>query len=268
VLRVVELGLLSATPLHVLAPWRLVLLLTGAPGLIWVFVILIIREPRRRAAPADAEAVPGRGALSDWRRAAPVYVILALASLVDNAVGAWAPSLLIRSFAMNAARVGLELGLLLAIGYGGGVLAGGILADRVGLRGGWPAKLGVCLAASLAILPLSLLISAASAAWVLMGVPVYFALSGIVTAAGFSALLDITPPQNRALAMSVSFFLNVAIGAGAGPALVALAGAHVFPAQGLGPAITLTVATGYALTALATFWRLRGGSGSPRAPVA
>jgi len=268
VLRVVELGLLSATPLHVLAPWRLVLLLTGAPGLIWVFVILMIREPRRRAAHADAEAVPGRGALSDWRRAAPVYVVLALASLVDNAVGAWAPSLLIRSFAMNAARVGLELGLFLAIGYGGGVLAGGILADKVGLRGGWPAKLGVCLAASLAILPLSLLISAASAAWVLMCVPVYFALSGIVTAAGFSALLDITPPQNRALAMSVSFFLNVAIGAGAGPTLVALAAAHVFPSQGLGSAITLTVATGYALTALAAFWRLRGGSGSLRAPVA
>jgi MFS family permease len=274
VLRVVELGLLAATPLHVLATWRLVLLLTGAPGLAWVFVILMIREPRRRAGPADREAFAGRVSLAHWRRAAPVYVVLALASLVDNAVGAWAPSLLIRSFGMNAARVGLELGLFLAIGYGGGVLAGGVLADAVGSRGGWPAKLGVCLATSLAIPPLSLLISASGAAGVLAGVPVYFALSGIVTAAGFSTLLDITPPQSRALAMSVSFFLNVAIGAGAGPTLVALAAAQVFPAQGLGPAITLTVAAGYALTALAAFWRLRprsgsgSGSGSPRRPVA
>jgi MFS family permease len=163
---------------------------------------------------------------------------------------------------MNPARVGLELGLFLAIGYGGGVLAGGVLSDWVGPRGGWRAKLGLCLAASLAILPLSLLISASSAAWVLLGVPVYFALSGVVTAAGFAALLDITPARSRALAMSVSFFLNVAIGAGAGPTLVALAAAHLFPAQGLGPAITFTVAAGYVLTALAALWRLRGRGGS------
>jgi MFS family permease len=265
VLRVVELGLLSATPLHVLATWRLVLLLTGAPGLVWVFVILMIREPRRQANPSESGASPELAAppgLQPWRRAAPVFVVLALASLVDNAVGAWAPSLLIRSFAMNAARVGLELGLFLAIGYGGGVLAGGVLADRVGLRAGWRAKLGLCLAASLAILPLSLLISAPGAAWVLVGVPVYFALSGVVTAAGFSALLDITPPKSRALAMALSFFLNVAIGAGAGPTLVTLAAAHLFAAKGLGPALTLTVAAGYGLTALAAFWRLRGRSGS------
>ncbi len=265
VLRVVELGVLSGTPLHVLATWRLVLLLTGAPGLVWVFVILMIREPRRRINLSEFEPSPkitAPAGLKPWRRAAPVFVVLALASLVDNAVGAWAPTLLIRSFAMNAARVGLELGLFLAIGYGGGVLAGGVLADRVSLRGGWRAKLGLCLAASLAILPLSLLMSAASAVWVLLGVPVYFALSGLVTAAGFSALLDITPARARALTMSVSFFLNVAIGAGAGPTLVTLAAAHLFAAQGLGPALTLTVAAGYGLTAFAAFWRLRGRSGS------
>jgi len=271
VLRVVELGLLSATPLHVLATWRLVLLITGAPGLAWVFVILTIHDPTRRDRPVTADILsptPAPSPLANWRRAAPVFVVLALASLVDNAVGAWAPSLLIRSFGMNAARVGLELGLFLAIGYGGGVLAGGVLADGAGACGGWPAKLSVCLAASLGILPLSLLISASGAAWVLVGVPAYFALSGVVTAAGFSALLDVTPPQSRALAMSVSFFLNVAIGAGAGPTLVALAAGHVFRGQGLGPAITLTVAAGYALAALAAVWPLRVGSGSPKAPVA
>jgi len=265
VLKVVDLGLLAATPLHVLSTWRLVLLLTGAPGLIWVFVILLIQEPRRRAdaaAPGLSPDVAVPHGVNLWRRAGPVFAVLALASLVDNAVGAWAPSLLIRAFAMNPVRVGLELGLFLAIGYGGGVLAGGILADWVGPRGGWRAKLGLCLAASLAILPLSLLISASSAASVLLGVPVYFALSGVVTAAGFAALLDITPARSRALAMSVSFFLNVAIGAGAGPTLVALAASHIFPAQGLGPAITFTVAAGYALTALAALWRLRGRGGS------
>ena len=53
------------------------------------------------------------------------------------------------------------------------------------------------------------------------------------------------------LAMLMSFFLNVALGAGLGPTAVALAGAHVFAAKaGLGPPLVLTVAVGY-LIALA-----------------
>ena len=51
--------------------------------------------------------------------------------------------------------------------------------------------------------------------------------------------------------MSMSFFLNVALGAGLGPTAVAVAGAHVFSAKaGLGPPLVLTVAAGY-LVALA-----------------
>jgi hypothetical protein len=87
--------------------------------------------------------------------------------------------------------------------------------------------------------------------FVLAGVPLYFALSGIVTAVGFSAILDVVPNRSRGLAMSMSFFLNVALGAGLGPTAVAVAGAHVFAAKaGLGPPIVLTVAVGY-LIALA-----------------
>jgi hypothetical protein len=90
---------------------------------------------------------------------------------------------------------------------------------------------------------------------VLTAVPLYFALSGIVTAAGFSAILDAVPNRSRGLAMSLSFFLNVALGAGAGPTAVALAGEYVFGAKvGLGPPLALTVAAGYliALAAILT----------------
>ena len=57
----------------------------------------------------------------------------------------------------------------------------------------------------------------------LAGVPLYFALSGIVTAVGFSANLDVVPSSSRGIAMSMSFFLNVAFGAGLGPTAVAVA---------------------------------------------
>jgi MFS family permease len=181
----------------------------------------------------------------------PIYIVLAAASFVDNAVGAWAPTLLIRDFGKDPAQIGVELGLLLTVGFGGGVLIGGALADRAGARGGWPRKLRVCLYSGLLILPVSQLMNSPIFSFVLAGVPLYFALSGIVTAVGFSAILDVVPNRSRGLAMSMSFFLNVALGAGLGPTAVAVAGAHVFAAKaGLGPPIVLTVAAGY-LIALA-----------------
>ena len=253
VLHAIELGALAATPLASQAPWRMVLLAIGGPGLLWGFVILLIREPIRRAtetAPASA-GVADRSAwrATPWARVVPIYLMLAAASFVDNAVGAWAPTLLIRNFSRDPAQIGVQLGLLLTVGFGGGVLA-----DRAGGRGGWQAKLRICVYSGLLILPISLLMNSPNFRVVLTGVPVYFALSGIVTAVGFSAILDAVPNRSRGLAMSMSFFLNVALGAGAGPTAVALAGRHMFGArQGLGPPLVLTVAGGY-LVALVALW--------------
>jgi hypothetical protein len=258
VLHVIELGALAATPLATYAPWRMVLLVIGGPGLLWALAILLIREPVRHAAEAASISVGAADGsawrATPWARVVPIYIVLAAASFVDNAVGAWAPTLLIREFSRNPAQVGVELGLLLTVGFGGGVLIGGALADRAAARGGWPRKLRVCLYSGLLILPVSLLMNLPIFGFVLAGVPLYFALSGIVTAVGFSAILDVVPNRSRGLAMSMSFFLNVALGAGLGPTAVAVAGAHVFAAKaGLGPPIVLTVAVGY-LIALAALW--------------
>jgi len=258
VLHGIELGVLAATPLATLAPWRLVLLVIGGPGLLWALAILLIREPVRQAteglATVDGDLKSGAWRATPWARVVPIYIVLASASFVDNAVGAWAPTLLIRDFSRNPAQIGMELGLLLTVGFGGGVLLGGALADRAGARGGWPSKLRICVYSGLLILPVSFLMNSPVFGLVLAGVPVYFALSGIVTAVGFSAILDVVPNRSRGLAMSMSFFLNVALGAGLGPTAVALAGAHVFAAKaGLGPPIVLTATVGYivALIALA-----------------
>ncbi len=271
VLNLVEHGVLAGTQL---SAWRLVLVLIGVPGLLWAFVILLIREPARQAAtPAEAAApsaprdvAPAAGhpgsVHPSWRatvasRAIPVYLVVAMASLVDNAVGAWVPSLLMREFAKDPAEVGVKLGLVLTAGFGGGVLVGGWLADR----GQWSYKLRVCLVASLLILPVSLLINVPRFEVAFLSVPLYFALSGTVTACGFSAILDVVPNRSRGLAMAISFFLNVALGAGIGPTAVSEASAHVFGGSaGLGPAIALTVAAGYGIAAvalLATLLRVR-----------
>jgi MFS family permease len=262
VLHAIELGALAATPLAGYAPWRMVLLVIGGPGLLWAMVILLIREPIRHTAEGESAAGVADGSTwraTPWARVVPIYVVLAAASFVDNAVGAWAPTLLIRDFGKDPAQIGVELGLLLTIGFGGGVLIGGALADRAGARGGWLRKLRVCLVSGLLILPASLLMNSPTFSLVLAGVPLYFALSGIVTAVGFSAILDVVPNRSRGLAMSMSFFLNVALGAGLGPTAVAVAGAHVFSAKaGLGPPLALTVVAGYLIALAAVIFALSG----------
>jgi MFS family permease len=262
VLNLVESGAFAGTVLGALPAWRLVLLTIGAPGLAWAFVILLIREPARRSGPPSGSVASAAAAVSPGLAlVVPIYLIVAIASLVDNAVGAWAPTLLIRGFARDAAQVGVQLGLATTVGFGGGVLAGGWLADRAGRAGGWPRKLLVCLGASLVILPTAGAIDATRPGVVLTAVPLYFALSGIVTACGFSAILDAVPNHRRGFAMAVSFFLNVAVGAGLGPTSVALASERLFGSSaGLGPAIASTAATGFAVVAISillTLMRLR-----------
>jgi MFS family permease len=256
VLHVVESGVLAGTLLAGQPAWRLVLLLIGAPGLLWSLAILLIKEPARKttedSTDAGASTLTAAPRSTPWSRVIPIYLVVATASLVDNAVGAWAPTLLIREFTRDPAQIGVQLGFLLTAGFGGGVLLGGWLADRAGSRGGSSYKLGVCLLSGLLILPVSLLINASEFNLVLLSVPLYFALSGIVTACGFSAILDVVPNRSRGLAMAISFFLNVALGAGLGPSAVTAASDYVFgAAAGLGPAITLTVAAGYAVAAAA-----------------
>jgi hypothetical protein len=48
VLHVVESGVLAGTLLAGQPAWRLVLLLIGAPGLLWSLAILLIKEPARK----------------------------------------------------------------------------------------------------------------------------------------------------------------------------------------------------------------------------
>jgi len=256
VLQAVDAGLFAATPLAHLAAWRMVLVLVGLPGLAWCMLIFVIKEPKRQSAtdlaPPRSTGVAEVGDKRfSWAMAAAVYLVVAMASLVDNAVGAWAPSLLIREFNRSGGQIGLILGLLLTVGFGGGVLIGGFLADKaVTLR----RRLGVSLIAAALILPASMLMLGHSFTVVLLGVPLYFALSGVVTAVGFASILQVVPARSRGLAMSISFFLNVALGAGVGPTAVSLAASKLFGlSAGLAPPIVFVACAGYGtvLTALA-----------------
>jgi MFS family permease len=189
---------------------------------------------------------------------APIFVAVAFASFVDNAVAAWSPSLLIREFHRAPAEVGLTLGALFTVGGALGILAGGALGDRAARAGGWGAKIRLVLIAALINIPALGLLVLHNADAVFAGVLIDFLMSGVVTAVGLSAILDLTPNRRRGVATSVSFFFNVAFGLGFGPTAVALAGSRIFgAARGLAPPLCLVTEVAYGVIAVAILLALR-----------
>ncbi len=245
-------------PFADMAPWRLVLLLIGGPGLLMLLPIFSIREPSRREdapiAGADPMA-PGAIPSAPWLRLAPLFIAVALISLVDNAAGNWAPSLLIRDFGMAPSDVGLWFGIVSGLTGGAGVLLGGIVGDRAVSRGGKAARIRVCLGAALIGLPFAAYGLAGSGAGVLIGVGFYFLMSDAATVAGISAVLDYMPNRLRGLATSAIFFLNVSLGAGFGPTIVALLVERVYrDSMRLDLALATVGVVAFALVAI-LFWR-------------
>jgi MFS family permease len=264
-LRAINQGMMDATRLSGQPPWRLVFMLIGLPGLIWLLLIFTIREPARRpglgATTARTtnpqESLEIAPACVDRIQLVPVFVAVAMASFADNAIAAWSPSLLIREFHRTAADIGVTLGTLFMIGGAAGMLMGGICADHAQKAGGWYAKVRICLFAAILNALALILIDANNYSATLVAVTATFFMSGVVTATGLAAILDLVPNRRRGTATSISFFLNVAVGAGIGPTAVALTGAYVFGSEtGLRPALLLVTETGIIVMAAAVCFAL------------
>jgi MFS family permease len=252
----IDAGLVSGTPLAHEPPWRAVLILIGTPGLLGALLMLTFREPPRRASGEPAteakDTVPsqshsGRPAL--WR-SFPIFAVVAMAAFVDNAIAAWSPSLLIRNFHADAGRIGVTLGMVLMIGGAVGMLSGGLLSDKSRRRFGWSGRVLVCLAAALIAMPMLLLLISPNVTMILIAIFAVFFLSAWITSSGLAAILEWVPNNRRGLATSISFFFNVAVGLGVGPAAVALI-ARLFPDPNtsLAPAMLLATAAGYIVAA-------------------
>jgi len=242
VLRLVDTVGVRLTPLHSFTPWRLVLLLLGVCGLLPAVALLAsVGEPRRQREAEAITPVHVRSTIvaeiANWRRVAPLLLGVALISLVDNGVQAWTPTLLIREFGWSPARVGSTLGIPLMLAGGIGVFSGSFLRDSVRARFGLRGQFVFCLAAALVAAPLAPVILWRHAEAVIGGVAACMALSGVITGAGLTAILDTVPDGRRGLVTAISFFLNVALGAGIGPPAVAALKDHV-----LGPGASLAVA--------------------------
>lgn len=260
ILRLADSGALRGTFLDGQASWRVVLLLLGMLGVVPASIVAALREPERQHndLTSDPQPAPAQSTPVEWLRLTPLLLALGITSLVDNAVLAWTPSVLVRGFDMPATEVGPLLGTLLMISGGLGMLAGGFLSDRArrqGYRGG---RLPVAVFSAAVTIPITILIMASSLNIVLIGVSLYVCLSCIGASVGTLTLLDLVPNRRHGLIMAVSFFLNVALGAGVGPAAVGLVADHLsLSGGGIGWAVFLVACPGFALVSGLFYLALR-----------
>ena len=258
ILRLADSGALRGTFLDGQTSWRVVLLLLGILGVVPASIVAALREPKRQHNDLTSDPPTAVSRSVGWLRLTPLLLALGITSLVDNAVLAWTPSVLVRGFDMPATEVGPLLGTLLMISGGLGMLTGGFLSDRArrqGYRGG---RLPVAVFSAAVTTPITILIMASSVNIVLIGVSLYVCLSCIGASVGTLTLLDLVPNKRHGLIMAVSFFLNVALGAGVGPAAVGLVADHIsMSGGGIGWAVFLVACPGFLLVSGLFYLALR-----------
>ncbi len=253
-----------------LAPWRAVFLAAGAPGLVFAFILFLVREPARRGASATQNA--SLGAFFAHLRAHPstfarVLTYPAILAVIGYGMLAWAPTFFDRRFGIPPVESSIAIGALVAASGLCGTLLSGFLSDRWLARGVPGARFRVTLVAWTMMLP-------SVATWPLAPAPeislallalAVFGLS-IGQAAAPTAIQEIVPNDMRGQAIALYLLLGGLLGIGFGPTSVALVTDYVFKddqalqyalvlvavfAATLGLALTLTGLKPYARTAQA-----------------
>jgi MFS family permease len=218
-----------------LAPWQMVFLLVGAPGLLIAVMMRFVREPRRRE--LEPRARPERADLREvWqgfveRRGfyLPFYAGMALMVITLYGFPAWMPAMLMRQFGASPARVGMDYGVLVLVAGSLGVLSGPAIAAWLERRGHRDQLVLVPIACALLLVPVSgLLLVVNSYAAALAAATLAAYLYSLPQALASSALQLATPNRMRGLASAIYVFAVSVTGLGIAPTMIALITDHVF----------------------------------------
>lgn len=209
--------------------WQAAFLIAALPGIVCFALMLTVREPPRsgvgRARVSD-DAPPFRDVLrfvvAQRRTIGAIYVGFALLAAMQFGLGAWVPSLFIRTFAWSASEIGYLYGIYYLTLGTAGVLAGGWLCDTLAARGYADANLRVGVIAGACALPFVVafpLMPTGTLAVALLAPATFF---GTMPFGAGTAVLPMLAP-NRMRAQVVAMYLLVAnlLGQAVGPTFVA-----------------------------------------------
>lgn len=224
-------AILAAIGLEGIAPWRLVMVLVGLPGLALALLLMTLREPARKA--GQEAGLPFAEVLAFVRRHGRSYFgligALSMMVFVSNGASAWIPAFFERRFGWDAPTIGAHYGPLVLICGAGGALAGGLLASLAKSRHVQTANVTAAIFGFAVVVPLAVLfplMPTPTLALVVIG-GLNFAL-GLPAGGAYAALQEMTPPAMRAQVTALNGLCVNLIGAGLGPLGVGLLTDHLF----------------------------------------
>lgn len=214
--------------------WRVAFIALGVPGVLLALAIkVLIPEPPRGAmdaAPPPRHAYSLRNDVRETVRVARamfgnpalrnMMFGITLVSFAGYGGGAFVQPYWARAFGLNYAQIGLVTGLIGGASQGVGVLLGGFVSDRLAHRGasmwyGLVPALGIALAYPLIFGIYTAQSWQAAAIWMLFP----GALSYTYMGPTYGVVQNAFPPERRATATAVLFFVLNLIALGFGPPL-------------------------------------------------
>ena len=220
--------------------WRTAFLAVGLPGILLAAVVAAtLREPSRGE---PNSSVAGEVPITTmqiirflWGSRSMRYTALgsALYAFVGYTSATWAPSFLMRTYGMESGEVGTWLALILGIGGGVGVYAGGALSDAWARRN--PRGRLYVPAIAVAIgLPFSIPIFLVDDVSVALGFLIVPSILGMMyQGPAFAVTQALATPRMRATAAGILLFVINIIGLACGPALTGLLSDALEPSYGV-----------------------------------
>lgn len=238
-----------------LAPWKLVFVIMGLPGLLLAGLVFVIPEPRRRGLAKKGKPASTGDLLKFLKAHRGFYTshILGFSLFALMAAGfvSWIPTFLMRTYGLSVSEVGFGLGTINLVCGTVGMIGSGYIVDRLFRRGVQDAHLRyyvfavlLCGAAGVAaMLSPNMILGFAGITVVKLIIP--------FIAVAATALQITTPNEYRGQVSALFLFVYNIVGYGLGPALMAGISDFVIGGDGnLGLGIAITFAIFAPLTAI------------------
>lgn len=215
--------------------WRSAFVIMGIIGILLAPILLLtVRDLPRRS--DSTAALPLRSAFPTLAKK-PTFWLLAFgassSSLCGYGLALWTPSILMRSFGLDLISAGNFMASLVIIGGCTGVIAGGLLADRLGPRDrrwyAWVPAIAWFVTAPFFLA--GFLAPTLTIAWLLLLVP--NALNILWLGPITTAVQHLVAQPMRATASASFLFINNLIGLGVGPLLMGAISDHLKAAYGI-----------------------------------
>jgi predicted MFS family arabinose efflux permease len=220
--------------------WRVAFVVVGAPGILIAIVLrFTLQEPIRGLADqrVATDTIEPFGVVLRllWQRVSFRHMAFASAmnAFAVYSTNAWTASYIMRSFGLSSGEVGTWLALILGAGGAIGLLAGGLLAERLALKDvRW--YMWVPGLAAISAVPLIIATFLASSAYLAL---TFFVIPGFLATVYLGNTLamvhGLVGLRMRALASAILFFVLNLIGLGLGPWLVGVLSDYLQPSLGV-----------------------------------